>query len=1088
MRKRKNPGQFQPGNKVRQQTLSTITPLQQQQRQQQQRQQEENTALGKLHTCLLEKSNTLQNVGNNKWVIANLDTSILAIYVALPNTHEREIIFHVNDNEFHAVTKIANKTYGSPSIFTTHEECCRLLQQVTNIQICCGVSFTTYNSIAKALRLYDEEAVIDSTIQVKRIVKNNCSEIMQTQIRSVNCSLKVDANNVNTCEACAALELKLNRSKHSMNINSNNVLHYSREQLLSAYIQLKAENEQYEQIITTLEYEKDQLSVQLNDNTLNDDLVTILLKTINMGLLPETSFVRRFFLNQLQAILVSTSSSMKWHPEVIRWALKLQLLGGNKSYEAIQGSKAFTELKLPSSRLLRYYKHEVFENPGWNEQSFAKLLSIIKEVGSCGVGGFAHDAMYIKQGLVWKKNNDNIEELIGWTDDIEAPTFENIADTNEQESEMDISVSNSQSQYATRSNSIVEQCYRPSQMYVNTNIVASNNLNKYMRKQLQAKQAELAEKKQKESNNLKAGDRLCKEILQVFFISLDKTFTYPIAFFELNSPNGLDIYKIIWSGIEQLTTYCTNNKTLLVRIVFSCFDGEGNNRTYVSHHKREHKFNARHSPPEIRQSREQLKEFKKVQHWAWNAFTGNRLYFISDPPHLIKKLRNNWYNSGITDQDKKVSKQYTRILEYNTHRITWDFIERAVIREFHRPFRTTKLTEAHAILSNKSKMNCSLAFKVFTEKVLDDLKLDAEFNDGVKQYMRWGIDLKKIFLSATKIDSVNDPRLARLKAIAKEFDQWTTSTPKYNLPSSQCCEDLQLATLGFVGLITYLLEDELFKNMNLNLIPKLISQDCCENWFSQQRSIAQNTNPNVAEYRANNGNLKLLAMSKVPVKSSYSQNLLLPVESLDNKLKTKRIIAAHQIDPIAIQQHHANVVAKISQFKLVQDQPMIDTVNYCAGYVLSKVHKHFKKLKSTGRKDMVKKLYDNCLDNSVTAKKEFVSFLNDCLCRIHVGCCNIQFLTKHKENSLRFAIEMLKQDPNVQENWESVEQLWKRSACREDKEAVFNQVATVWVRMWLFDCVKKAQITPKEGEEAFRQAKKLQCDSDQQIDLFLLDE
>ena len=32
--------------------------------------------------------------------------------------------------------------------------------------------------------------------------------------------------------------------------------------------------------------------------------------------------------------------------------------------------------------------------------------------------------------------------------------------------------------------------------------------------------------------------------------------------------------------------------------------------------------------------------------WVWNRYAPNRkLYFFSDPPHLVKALRNNWENS-----------------------------------------------------------------------------------------------------------------------------------------------------------------------------------------------------------------------------------------------------------------------------------------------------------------------------------------------------------------------------------------------------------------------------------------------------------
>ena len=45
-----------------------------------------------------------------------------------------------------------------------------------------------------------------------------------------------------------------------------------------------------------------------------------------------------------------------------------------------------------------------------------------------------------------------------------------------------------------------------------------------------------------------------------------------------------------------------------------------------------------------------------------NPFSGMPLFFISDPPYLMKKLRNNIYNSGCKD----ISPRYTRYLLLNS--------------------------------------------------------------------------------------------------------------------------------------------------------------------------------------------------------------------------------------------------------------------------------------------------------------------------------------------------------------------------------------------------------------------------------------
>ena len=55
---------------------------------------------------------------------------------------------------------------------------------------------------------------------------------------------------------------------------------------------------------------------------------------------------------------------------------------------------------------------------------------------------------------------------------------------------------------------------------------------------------------------------------------------------------------------------------------------------------------------------------------GFNRFSQRLIYFFSDPPHLVKKLRNNLYNSGFKDN----SSRFTRTLKLNKQYVLWDHI------------------------------------------------------------------------------------------------------------------------------------------------------------------------------------------------------------------------------------------------------------------------------------------------------------------------------------------------------------------------------------------------------------------------------
>ena len=102
---------------------------------------------------------------------------------------------------------------------------------------------------------------------------------------------------------------------------------------------------------------------------------------------------------------------------------------------------------------------------------------------------------------------------------------------------------------------------------------------------------------------------------------------------------------------------------------------------------------------------------------CYNPFSKKPLFFISDPPHLMKKLRNNIYSSGFKSQNPR----YTRLLEKNKKSIMWDHIYSVYQRDKKRRLYTTDLRSSHVHLDSLSKMRVKLAVHTLSSKVQADM-------------------------------------------------------------------------------------------------------------------------------------------------------------------------------------------------------------------------------------------------------------------------------------------------------------------------------------------------------------------------------
>lgn len=88
---------------------------------------------------------------------------------------------------------------------------------------------------------------------------------------------------------------------------------------------------------------------------------------------------------------------------------------------------------------------------------------------------------------------------------------------------------------------------------------------------------------------------------------------YPIAYFRVNKPTEKYIQEKFWEGIKLITETCNHiPKHPPVHILFSTFDGEGNNCGFVTAHKRGKIATELYVPPNLKD--DEIRQFKRTRY------------------------------------------------------------------------------------------------------------------------------------------------------------------------------------------------------------------------------------------------------------------------------------------------------------------------------------------------------------------------------------------------------------------------------------------------------------------------------------------
>ena len=156
-------------------------------------------------------------------------------------------------------------------------------------------------------------------------------------------------------------------------------------------------------------------------------------------------------------------------------------------------------------------------------------------------------------------------------------------------------------------------------------------------------------------------------------------------------------------------------------------------------------------------------ELKSV---GYNRFARRSIFYLSDPSHLIKKLRNNILSSGFGDK-------FTRTLCKGGNYILWAHIRSAYERDRQRYNYFTKLRKSHMETDSLSKMRVKLAVETLSPIVAAEMENSHEVCEtaSTQQFIRNRSKLWEVFNDANSISSLQDARVQRLREVTEYFEE-----------------------------------------------------------------------------------------------------------------------------------------------------------------------------------------------------------------------------------------------------------------------------------------------------------------------------
>ncbi|UZO08781.1 uncharacterized protein OCT59_029032 [Rhizophagus irregularis] len=227
-----------------------------------------------------------------------------------------------------------------------------------------------------------------------------------------------------------------------------------------------------------------------------------------------------------------------------------------------------------------------------------------------------------------------------------------------------------------------------------------------------------------------------------------------------------------------------------------------------------------------------------MNHKTINPITGTPWYFISDPTHVFKKLRNNLSKSHIGEGKGR----NIREIMIDGKEVSWRHVQGVYDYSCrNKTAKISRLTKRHIWLTSWSKMRVDLAEQTLSKDVenamemIDELK---EISAGTREFINYSYLYRQIFHSKKPLENLADSRLQTLKEIRDWFvirDNQKTST--MNWISPQCQFDLLLSIQGFLDMV----KDIFTLYPDVTIEPCRVSQDMLEGLFGTIRQLGRDS-------------------------------------------------------------------------------------------------------------------------------------------------------------------------------------------------------------------------------------------------------
>ncbi|UZO29390.1 uncharacterized protein OCT59_022868 [Rhizophagus irregularis] len=199
--------------------------------------------------------------------------------------------------------------------------------------------------------------------------------------RRIDCILVITEKNI--CKNCAKLRKTLQRIQQRIlsGTNSIKVTHASKETLIKK---------------KKIEREEEEASGEIAN----------IVHTVTKGIINKDIDISAFhpIFQELIRIQTEKPNGTRYHPMFLRWAISVYSRSGHAAYNAMK-----TIMRLPSISTLKSYINESEQKSGWQDKIANQILAnltINKIWGYGRVGFFSHDSFKIQKGLLWSQRKN----------------------------------------------------------------------------------------------------------------------------------------------------------------------------------------------------------------------------------------------------------------------------------------------------------------------------------------------------------------------------------------------------------------------------------------------------------------------------------------------------------------------------------------------------------------------------------------------------------------------------------------------------------------------------------------------------------